>query len=258
VRHERRPSRALWLRRPRSRETKPTSALYQKRRPEEGLLHRILRDHLPAFFGAMEEVGTRLPRNVRRELDEYLRCGILAHGFIRGECERCRSALLLAFSCKRCTVCPSCGAKRMAIEAAHLVDRVIPEVPVRQWVLSLPFDLRFLLAQDRSLLSPFLRIFIDVIFTRYRRGADDADAQCGAVYWFSVNATSVSGLQHRRASRVRRGPSDGEGATRLLRCRSVPLTDYVHELVARLPADLLGHADASLGCILADATALVR
>jgi hypothetical protein len=31
----------------------------------------------------------------------------------------------------------------MADTAAHLVDRVLPEVPVRQWVLSLPFALRY-------------------------------------------------------------------------------------------------------------------
>jgi len=34
--------------------------------------------------------------------------------------------------------CPSCGARRMAQTAAHLLDHVIPRVPVRQWVLSLP------------------------------------------------------------------------------------------------------------------------
>jgi hypothetical protein len=35
----------------------------------------------------------------------------------------------------------------MADLAAHLVDRVIPDVPVRQWVLSFPFELRFRLAR---------------------------------------------------------------------------------------------------------------
>ena len=31
----------------------------------------------------------------------------------------------------------------MADTAAHLVDRVLPQVPVRQWVLSLPFAARY-------------------------------------------------------------------------------------------------------------------
>ena len=39
---------------------------------------------------------------------------------------------------------PSCGARRMADSAAHLVDGVLPEKPVRQWVLSVPFQLRYL------------------------------------------------------------------------------------------------------------------
>ena len=34
----------------------------------------------------------------------------------------------------------------MANTAAHLVDRVLPDVPVRQYVLSLPFELRALAA----------------------------------------------------------------------------------------------------------------
>ncbi len=48
----------------------------------------------------------------------------------------------VAFSCKRRGICPSCGARRMAETAAWLVDRVIPRVPVRQWVLSFPIPLR--------------------------------------------------------------------------------------------------------------------
>ncbi|WP_407244113.1 transposase zinc-binding domain-containing protein [Klebsiella michiganensis] len=51
---------------------------------------------------------------------------------------------LVAFSCKRRGFCPSCGARRMAESAALLVDEVLPEQPMRQWVLSFPFQLRFL------------------------------------------------------------------------------------------------------------------
>ena len=39
--------------------------------------------------------------------------------------------------------CPSCGGRRMADTAAHLVDRVLPEVPMRQWVLTLTYPLRY-------------------------------------------------------------------------------------------------------------------
>jgi len=35
--------------------------------------------------------------------------------------------------------------------AARRVDEVLPRVPVRQWVLSLPYRLRYLLAWDHGL-----------------------------------------------------------------------------------------------------------
>jgi hypothetical protein len=52
----------------------------------------------------------------------------------------------------------------MADSAAHLVDRVLPRVPIRQWVLSLPFGLRYRLAHDRELTADVVRVFeIDVL-----------------------------------------------------------------------------------------------
>ena len=46
----------------------------------------------------------------------------------------------------------------MAQTAAHLVDHVIPHVPVRQWMLSLPIPLRLLLAAQPKLLTPVLQV----------------------------------------------------------------------------------------------------
>jgi hypothetical protein len=57
----------------------------------------------------------------------------------------------------------------MADTAAHLVDRVLPRVPVRQWVLSLPFGLRYRLAHDRELTADVLRVFVRAIFSSLRR-----------------------------------------------------------------------------------------
>jgi hypothetical protein len=164
----------------RSKSARP--AAYRRREPEKTLLHRTIRKHLSTFLRDLEEAGVSLPKTVTKELTAYLACGRLSAGFIRGECRDCRSALLVAFSCKGRTACPSCGAKRMAAEAAHLVDRVFPIVPVRHWVLSLPFDLRYVLGRQRGLLSAVLRIFVDEVFRRY--GASfkgGAKVQGGAV-----------------------------------------------------------------------------
>jgi hypothetical protein len=51
----------------------------------------------------------------------------------------------------------------MAQTAAHLVDRVIPPVPVRQWVISVPKRLRVFLADRPEAVAAFTKIFLDEI-----------------------------------------------------------------------------------------------
>ena len=80
------------------------------------------------------------------EFDAFLARGILAHGFLRLRGDGCMGEELVAFSCKRRGICPSCGTRRMNAAAAHLVDHVIPKMPVRQSVLSFPIPSRSLFA----------------------------------------------------------------------------------------------------------------
>ncbi len=71
----------------------------------------------------------------------------------------------------------------MAQTAAHLVERVIPRVPVRQWVLSLPIPLRLLLAAQPVLVTPLLQLVHRVI-TRHlldQTGFKADEAHSGAV-----------------------------------------------------------------------------
>ena len=55
--------------------------------------------------------------------------------------------------------------------AAHLVDRVVPDVPLRQFVLSLPYELRRLAAFKQDVLGAVVRIFTDAVFASYRARA---------------------------------------------------------------------------------------
>ena len=71
---------------------------------------------------------------------------------MRVRCESCSHEHLVAFSCKRRGFCTSCGARRMVETAALLVDHVLPHRPVRQWVLSFPYPLRFVLANHPQVL----------------------------------------------------------------------------------------------------------
>ena len=75
----------------------------------------------------------------------------------------CRTGFVVAFSCKGRGVCPSCNGRHMAQTAAHLADHVIPPVPVRQWVISVPKRLRGFLADRPQAIAAVTRIFLDEI-----------------------------------------------------------------------------------------------
>ena len=71
----------------------------------------------------------------------------------------------------------------MAETAAHLVDRVIPRVPVRHWVLSFRIPLRILFAAHPRLLGPVLQVIHRVIanFLIKQAGVKRIEADTGAV-----------------------------------------------------------------------------
>lgn len=125
-----------------------------------------------AGFMARIEAGDRaVPRFCEREVAAFLRCGILAHGFARVHCSDCGKDDVVAFSCKGRGFCPSCGTRRMVDTAAWLVDRVMPEVPVRQWVLSLPYRVRLLCAYDPEVCSAVRRVLVSAVSGYYERAA---------------------------------------------------------------------------------------
>lgn len=160
-----------------------TGSRYARHAPERTLLYALVEAHYPDFIARIEAEGRSLPGYVREAFDAYLRCGVLEHGFLRVVCEHCRAERLVAFSCKKRGFCPSCGARRMAESARHLVEEVFGPRPVRQWVLSFPYPLRFLFASKPEAIGPVLGIVQRVIagWLADQAGIDRASAQCGAV-----------------------------------------------------------------------------
>ena len=71
----------------------------------------------------------------------------------------------------------------MADSAALLVDEVLPHQPMRQWVLSFPFPLRFLFASQPTIMGKVLGIVYRTIATHMTRkaGYTKTTAQTGAV-----------------------------------------------------------------------------
>ena len=144
---------------------------YRRREPEKEPLYRILAGHLEAFLQHTRTSEHQLPLHVEKEMRAYLECGILAYGFVRARCADCGKSRAVAFSCKKRGFCPSCCGRRMADTAARLVDDVLPRVPVRQWVLSFPYEMRYRLAYDGEWVSKVLAVFLRVVGGWYRRQA---------------------------------------------------------------------------------------
>ncbi len=70
----------------------------------------------------------------------------------------------------------------MSETSARLVDSIIPEISTRQWVLSVPAPLRYLIAYDNEALNFVVRAFTGSLFSYLRKkakrsGGEALDAQ---------------------------------------------------------------------------------
>jgi hypothetical protein len=198
---------------------------YRPRRPTETVLYGLVREHLASFLAhARESHDGGVPCYVEAELRACLKCGVFSEGFTRCHCDACGHHLLVAFSCKGRSVCPSCCGRRMANVAAHLVDRVLPDVPVRQFVLSLPFELRRLAAFKADVLSALARIFVEAIFAEQRgrakrAGIEGRSRSCREPA--QPTRTAMITIGDRTSSR---SPWSGRASTCMRACASRPAT----------------------------------
>jgi ribosomal protein S27E len=158
---------------------------YESRSPEQTVLYQAVAQNFRTFEAMAEIEGKNIPKHVTAEFEAFLKCGILAHGFLRVVCSDCKHEKLLAFSCKKRGFCSSCGGRRMAESAAHLIDEVFPKAGIRQWVLSFPMPVRFILAKNPKVQGKVLTIVHRAITTYIQKKASKnglrAKLQAGAV-----------------------------------------------------------------------------
>ncbi|MCO4793459.1 MAG: transposase [Bacteriovoracaceae bacterium] len=148
---------------------------------EQSDYYKIIEKELLSCFHSKE---VQLPVHVESEFHKYLSCGLLSKGFLRVVCHHCKNEKLVPFSCKSRTICPRCAGRRMNDGASHLLDHVIPDVPIRQWVISFPFLLRYLLAYRPKLQNTVMSIWIRLISSFYKKKAKSWRVQgsdCGSV-----------------------------------------------------------------------------
>jgi ribosomal protein S27E len=170
--------------------------------PEKGLWHKVIRENLLTLIEEAKDPDdpeSGIPAFVERELRDVLGCGLMSSGFLRLVCPDCRREKLVAFSCQARAACPSCGARRMADTATHLVERVLPDVALRQWVVTAPVELRVLLLADDAFMTDFIGIVTRTIFRHLRAKAAALDlraVQCGAVTFIQRFSSNIGLFPH--------------------------------------------------------------
>ena len=165
-------------------------ALYKPRRPREMPLYKLVFEYFDEFERVYSEryqaeFGFWRPV-IRESVDEYLKCGILEHGFARVRCADCGHDYILAFSCKRRCVRPSCHQKRVLIFAEHLAEEVIENVSHRQFVFTIPKRFRLYFRYDRALLGKLCRCAWETVKEVYQAvlGADATPGMVGTIQSF--------------------------------------------------------------------------
>jgi hypothetical protein len=175
---------------------------YAPRDPEKSLWNHVLREHLLTFLERArdpDDASSGVPAFVERELRAVVGCGSFALGFLRIFCPDCKFHTRVPFSCQGRAACPSCSARRMFERAANLVDHVVPDVEIRQWVVTPPFELRGLLLADLDFMSAFIRIVASSIFRHIEakaRGQGVEDGQCGAVTFIQRWSSALGVFPH--------------------------------------------------------------
>jgi hypothetical protein len=82
----------------------------------------------------------------------------------------------------------------MTERAAHLVDAVLPWVPVRQWVLTMPYRLRYQMAWDHGLSRAVLGVYTRVLLDVYARAARERGIRGGRTGTITVMQRAGSGV----------------------------------------------------------------
>jgi hypothetical protein len=123
-------------------------------------------------------------------------------------------------------------------QAAHLVDRVLPHVPYRQWVLTLPGELARVVAFDGDLATAVFGVFADELSRWQRERANDlgiADPQTGSLLEIQRFADGARLYPHAHAlvpDGVFVASSDGQSA-RFIR-QDPPSDEDVATVVSRV------------------------
>jgi hypothetical protein len=150
-----------------------SSRLYQPRKAQASPLYRILQEWVETFLAhKLDSNPAQHQRQAapfaQNSLLAFLECGIPRFGVVRFLCRSCGKDLFVPYSCKKRLACPSCDTKRSLLTTAHAMEDLLPLVPYRQWVLTLPKRLRYFVHRDPRLVGQISKILTAVLTSFYR------------------------------------------------------------------------------------------
>jgi hypothetical protein len=159
--------------------------VYRPRKPHLTPLYQCVQDHYEAleqFWPERFEKRYGFWRPYLKEvMVRYLSCGDMHAGFARIRCHACGTERLLAFSCKRRYLCPSCHQKRAVAFGQWVLTHILPAVPYRHFVLSIPKILRRFFLRDRRLLADLSRCGWQALKPLIQTAVPEAESEPGAV-----------------------------------------------------------------------------
>ena len=160
-----------------------------------------------------------LPPRVHAEVRRYLGCGQLARGFVQVQCDDCRVSRLVAFSCKGRGWCPSCAAKRTLERSTHLKE-VLPQVGYRQWTLTLPRQVRWVVRKQPGLVREVERRLVRAVWrwqrAQARRLGVTAPLHGGAVCFLQLFGSALQLTPHLHGEWVPLPPPEDDAVEAVL------------------------------------------
>jgi hypothetical protein len=159
--------------------------VYRPRNAQASPLYGLVQDYFDELQRVWDE---RYEREhgfwrpvLRHVVEQFLDCGDLSCGFARLWCPACRKDLLLPYSCRRRCFCPSCHQKRALLFAEHVDEQVLGDLPVRQYVVTIPKMLRLCFKYDRKLLGLLSQCFYASVKQLFQDAAGDRRSLPGMI-----------------------------------------------------------------------------
>jgi len=119
--------------------------------------------------------------------------------------------------------------------AANLVDHVLPEVPVRQWVLTFPMRVRLARAWRPAVRREVAGAVLEVVAAWYREAVGDPGAEGGAVGFWQLAGSALNLNPHLHALVLDGAYRWDAGRERpVFRCASRPGREAMDRLVRKM------------------------